>query len=348
MKILLNFLGKFFPLLKLVPIKNSSYISKKNIIKKSITSFLILSFLFLIISPLSSAKNDQVFADIFEGEVPFTRTFIISAYYSPLPCQDRYATGTYDGDIRLNGRGVAGASGTPVYPGMIAAPREYPFGTKMDIPGVGIVSVQDRGGAIKSASENGPAFDRLDIWMGYGDKGLTRALNWGKRTIDVVVYGENDNIQEQIYLSDYNPDEKHEISCPPESSDIESDTVIPENTSTAHAGTLTKDKNEESLYINPVFNYTLQLESSGPLVKGLQEELKRLNYFMIEPTGYYGEITEHAVFKFQQSQNIVKAKTDSGAGVLGPTTRNRLNKIILSRESLVQNISKNTANFQNK
>ncbi|MBU0668223.1 hypothetical protein KJ951_03160, partial [Patescibacteria group bacterium] len=48
----------------------------------------------------------------------YTRTYIISAYYSPLPGQLKYVTGSYQGDIRLNGGGVHGADGTPVYPGM--------------------------------------------------------------------------------------------------------------------------------------------------------------------------------------------------------------------------------------
>ena len=68
----------------------------------------------------------------------YQQTFIISAYYSPIPGQAKYVTGSYEGDIRLNGSGVNSADGTPVYPGMIAAPSTYAFGTKMNIPGIGI------------------------------------------------------------------------------------------------------------------------------------------------------------------------------------------------------------------
>ena len=42
----------------------------------------------------------------------YTKTFTISAYYSPLPDQSRYVTGSYEGDIRLNGSGVRSADGT--------------------------------------------------------------------------------------------------------------------------------------------------------------------------------------------------------------------------------------------
>ena len=48
-----------------------------------------------------------------------------------LPGQSRYLRGSYEKDIRLNGRGVAGADGTGVYDGMLAAPKTYAFGTKI-------------------------------------------------------------------------------------------------------------------------------------------------------------------------------------------------------------------------
>jgi peptidoglycan hydrolase-like protein with peptidoglycan-binding domain/3D (Asp-Asp-Asp) domain-containing protein len=111
----------------------------------------------------------------------YTADFICSAYYSPLPGQNRYATGTYAGDIRLNGNGVHGASGKRVFPGMVAAPPSFPFGTKMDIAGIGTTEVADRGGAIKGS--------RLDIWFGAGDDALLRALQYGKRPCSVTVYG---------------------------------------------------------------------------------------------------------------------------------------------------------------
>lgn len=55
------------------------------------------------------------------------RTFIVTAYYSPLPNQDRYLMGSYEADLRLNGNGTHGASGKPVYVGMLAAPKHYEF-----------------------------------------------------------------------------------------------------------------------------------------------------------------------------------------------------------------------------
>jgi hypothetical protein len=59
------------------------------------------------------------------------KKFIVTAYYSPLPNQSFYLKGSYEADIRLNGNGTHGASGKEVYPGMIAAPKTYAFGTQV-------------------------------------------------------------------------------------------------------------------------------------------------------------------------------------------------------------------------
>lgn len=34
------------------------------------------------------------------------RTFVVTAYYSPLPNQEKYLRGSYEADIRLNGNGT--------------------------------------------------------------------------------------------------------------------------------------------------------------------------------------------------------------------------------------------------
>ncbi|MBI2634542.1 peptidoglycan-binding protein, partial [Candidatus Peregrinibacteria bacterium] len=272
-----------------------------------------LSVCLVLFEPFAySSNNDDAFAKQLEGgeAQPYLKTFTVSAYYSPLPCQSRYATGSYDGDIRLNGGGVRGADGSPVYPGMIAAPKSYAYGIKMHIPGVGIVAVHDRGGAIRESMGIPGIYDRLDVWMGYGDKGLQRALKWGKRTVDTLVYGQNDSIVEQISLTDYSPEEKNQCS---------NGYVEPVAVTVTPA------------VPQPVMITYLSSGSSGEAVKALQTELKRLNYFKEDITGNYGEVTEHAVFKFQQSQNLVGDLSSVGAGIFGPKTRDRLNEIIASR-----------------
>lgn len=109
--------------------------------------------------------------------------FIVTAYYSPLPNQKKYLKGNYAADIRLNGKGIAWASGTGVFPGMLAAPKSYEFWTDIFLEWVWIGTVEDRGGAIVNAGKRGYEYDRIDIWMWYGDEWLERALKWGKRKI---------------------------------------------------------------------------------------------------------------------------------------------------------------------
>jgi peptidoglycan hydrolase-like protein with peptidoglycan-binding domain/3D (Asp-Asp-Asp) domain-containing protein len=283
------------------------------------------------------ASNDEAPAnDSSADSYPYSKTFIISAYYSPLPCQMRYVTGSYNGDIRLNGGGKRGADGTSVYPGMIAAPRTYDFGTKMDIPEVGIVAVHDRGGAIRPADGSALLYDRLDIWMGYGDKGLERALRWGKRTFEVVVYGPNDSIQEQISLSDYSPDEATPNDC--------SQVVLASvNTETvANAGI----NYGEAASSSTIHMTNMVFGSMGEEVKALQTEFKNLNFYRGEITGFYGELTQHAVFKFQQSQMLVRDKDSQGAGNFGPKTRDRLNEITATRRYSTAVVADKTLQYE--
>jgi len=109
--------------------------------------------------------------------------FVATAYYSPLPGQEKYATGTYAGDIRLNWEGHTTASWDNVFPGLLAGPANYPFGTKIYFEWYGIGVVEDRGWAIVKAWERWHSYDRIDIWMWYGDEWLARAKNWWKRTV---------------------------------------------------------------------------------------------------------------------------------------------------------------------
>jgi peptidoglycan hydrolase-like protein with peptidoglycan-binding domain/3D (Asp-Asp-Asp) domain-containing protein len=344
---------------------------------------------------------------------PYTKTFTISAYYSPCEGQERYVTGTHAGDIRLNGNGTNGADGTPVYPGMIAAPKTYPFGTKMSIPGIGITAVHDRGGAIVTAGNRNQNFDRLDVWMGYCDIGLNRALTWGKKAVQVNVYGIDDSIEESVYLEGFSMTEafvKNVVLAPQlfekdiwylqtgedveelqsylqilgyfqgeitgfygddtreavyqfqlESEIIETE----EDLGAGHTGVNTrklldlavarlKEEQEQFKFqrqqqgllllskypdLNKsaqTFARTLTAGMVGDDVRLLQDELVNMGFLRIEATGYFGELTEHAVYKFQQKRGIVSAKEDDGAGVVGPQTRSSLNSIVGDR---LQNMS---------
>lgn len=138
--------------------------------KKILSIFLLASTLLMIIPQQIFANNNE-------------RFFVVTAYYSPLPDQKFYLKGNYEAEIRLNGRWIAGASGKKVFSGMLAAPKNYSFWTKIYLEWLGIGSVEDRGGAIVNAWKRWYHHDRIDVWMWYGDEWLRRALYWGKRTV---------------------------------------------------------------------------------------------------------------------------------------------------------------------
>jgi peptidoglycan hydrolase-like protein with peptidoglycan-binding domain/3D (Asp-Asp-Asp) domain-containing protein len=361
---------------------------------------------------------------------PYNRTFIISAYYSPLLGQNKYVTGSYRGDIRLNGGGVHGADGTNVYPGMIAAPKGYDFGTKMAIPGLGTVAVHDRGGAIVHSGVRKNAYDRLDVWMGYGDAGLTRAMKWGKRTVNVAVLGFDASIKEGIALNGYSINEKLVVnnSLTPNADSKNPSASVSVNTIMAASSTRlgpvafgtknekvkqmqeslkklnfyegeinsTFDENtrkalakfqvsenivahslaygagfagpktikilagkmevikahaeEEKYTPNTVFNIDLKYGDSGSEVRKLQQELIGMHLLGVETTGYFGEVTAHAVFKFQQTNSIVTDKDSGDAGLFGAKTRATLNDIISTRlrtEKMIADRKKDDSSLNN-
>lgn len=143
-----------------------------------------IGYLMILCSSLMILPPDTSFASSGEN---IEKTFIVTAYYSPLPDQSFYLKGNFEAEKRLNGNGTNGASGKPVFPWMIAAPKTYAFGTHIFFPGLGLGTVEDRGGAIVEAWGRGEPYDRIDIWMGYGEDGLKRALAWGRREVTGII-----------------------------------------------------------------------------------------------------------------------------------------------------------------
>jgi 3D (Asp-Asp-Asp) domain-containing protein len=104
---------------------------------------------------------------------------VATAYYGVLPNQSSYTTGSYKGDIKLNGTGIT-KSGKPVKVGHIAAEWSIlPEGTRVYVPGYGDAVVEDIGPAIKGK--------RIDLFMGYGEEGLEKAIKWGKRSVKIEI-----------------------------------------------------------------------------------------------------------------------------------------------------------------
>lgn len=221
----------------------------------------------------------------------------ITAYYSPQPDQQYYVTGSYASDIALNGSGIHGADGTPVYPGMVAAPSVYAFGTKMYIKGIGTVAVHDRGGAIVKAG-SGLQYDRLDIWMGYGDTGLQRALGWGRRVIEVTIYGVDPSIKEEV----------------------------------SFAGVVSAEVPVKKNVKPPMFPQDVWYLSHGAEVVKLQKTLESLGYFNGAVNGFYGEETKAAVYAFQKDHNLFTSSDELGAGHTGPATRLNLESAFTERK----------------
>lgn len=218
------------------------------------------------------------------------RTFTITGYYSPLPDQDYFLTGSYESEIRLNGNGTHGADGTPVYPGMIAAPKSYVFGTKVCIPGFGCGTVHDRGGAIVTQGERDLArHDRLDLWMGYGTEGMTRALAWGVQHVDCEMSPAGTELADSVNFS---------VPLP-----------------------LT-----QILKLMPsiTFHNDLFLGKEGEEVEELKIALRRLNLYTGEINSVYDEQTEQAVLDFQIKFFVLHSEDDLGAGRFGPQTRAKL------------------------
>ncbi|PIR53519.1 hypothetical protein COU76_00545 [Candidatus Peregrinibacteria bacterium CG10_big_fil_rev_8_21_14_0_10_49_10] len=216
--------------------------------------------LVLLICPVRAGSNRE----------PYEQEFLITAYYSPLPGQCCYVKGGYEADKVLNGEGKQASDGTAVYPGMLAAPASYPYGTKVDLPGIGVLTVHDRGGAIQELQSG---MHRLDVWVGYGEEGLARALEFGLQHVRGTVYPPGFH-QPQTHLALEN---------------------LP-----APLGRLESYK----LSYFGLLALRAQKDDQSLSVRMLQEQLKDMGYFRHPITGLYGEVTQQALAHFLQDYHL--------------------------------------------
>lgn len=197
----------------------------------------------------------------------YERDFVITAYYSPLPGQCCYVTGSEATDRDLNGHGTHGADGTPVYPGMVAAPQSYAFGTRITLPGIGIVTVHDRGGAIV---EQGVS-DRLDIWMGAGEEGLARAMAFGVQRVRGTVHPVGSSMPaEKLVLTDFE---------------------APQERIAPYA-------------VAPLQDIRAKLGDRTWSVRMLQEALRAAGLFDHPITGFYGAVTQQSLRTFVERYGL--------------------------------------------
>lgn len=254
---------------------------------------LILMQFFSVISP--------AFAD--ETAPSEKKNFIVTAYYSPLPDQSFYLRGSYEADLRLNGNGTHGASGKEVYPGMLAGPKTYSFGTKVYLEGLGVGTVDDRGGAIVSSGSRGYDADRLDIWMGQGEDGLRRALSWGKRRVTGKILADDEDTEGKAI--DFSQVPVAKIS----------------------AAAYKKQQNTDLGEMVSIFNMNINKNTDPENIKELQIVLSRLSYYNGEIDGKYSKAIEDAIYDFQIENQLLTSKKNLGAGYYGTKTRAKLQEI---------------------
>lgn len=119
--------------------------------------------------------------------------FITTAYYSPIKWQKYYYNWSYYKEIKMNWEGHTTSSGKKPYYGTLAWSKNYPFWTKIYFEWYGVWVIEDRWWDIVKKWVRWDDCDRIDIWMGYGDEWLWRALKWWKnvKLYWKIVWGSN-------------------------------------------------------------------------------------------------------------------------------------------------------------
>lgn len=226
-----------------------------------------------------------------------TGYFVVTAYYSPLPNQKNYLTGNYESEIRLNWAWIRGASWKWVFSGMLAWPKTYAFWTKIYLEWLGVWEISDRWWAIVTAWNRWYSHDRLDVWVGYGDEWLQRALYWWKRTVKWNIIDSNSTV-----TLDYNK-------------------ILSPNWATSWL----KPKED-------VFTYSLWIDSDLYKVKKLQQFFKDLWLYFWEINWIYNDEIISIVYNFQIDNEILSSKNDAWSGYWGNITRDKFKKAYLNWE----------------
>ena len=247
--------------------------------------------------------------------------FRITAYYSPLPNQSHYIKWTYEKEIIMNGRGIRWASWKKVFSGMLAAPKNYSFWTKIKLKWLWVAEVADRWGAIVKAWERNFKYDRIDIWVGYWEKGLQRAMYWGNRIVEweiIPKYSKNTlNISTipaprwTIYHATKNPDL------------IQKKGIIKRKIYLYWKKTIKNKKIlalKQKTYSKDLFEWPIQ---NSAWVKNLQKKLTEMKLYSWKINWEYLSIRQ-IILDFQLKNNVISKKTDIWAGNFWPKTRKTL------------------------
>jgi peptidoglycan hydrolase-like protein with peptidoglycan-binding domain/3D (Asp-Asp-Asp) domain-containing protein len=241
------------------------------------------------------------------GQESEERTFIVTAYYSPLPNQSFYLRWNYEDEVVLNGEWVRWASGKKVFPWMLAAPKNYPFWTKIELEWVGIWSVEDRGWAIVNAGKRWYEHDRIDVWMWYGDEWLRKALSWWKRKVKWVVYWK--------------------INKTP--------TISLSNIKWTNKNSITQVNKSFNIFYNWIWK-----DSSKEEIELLQKFLKEVWIYDGDIDGKYNINLINNLYTFQKKYNIVTEPDDIWAGYWWIQTRKKIQKMYKDWEFKAKNTIK--------
>ncbi len=220
---------------------------------------------------------------------------------------------------------------------MLAAPKDYEFGTKIWISGLGTGSVEDRGGAIVNKGVRGHEFDRVDIWMGSGEAGLARALAWGKRTVKARIYKDSqvqvrfdtDTVPQALLSKSVAKDAKEFTKAAAKVSSEKSSKEKQEDELAQKLAYFEKQRQTLDSYFARIDRP--KLGTSAPEIRTLQETLRQIGYLNTKSTGIYGPATKAAIAQFQIDKKLVSHEKDPNAGVLGAKTRSVLIEEILYR-----------------
>jgi 3D (Asp-Asp-Asp) domain-containing protein len=127
----------------------------------------------------NSLSRGETASFVVEKTIPVVAT----AFYAPQKGQKRYARGSYERDLRLNGSGKKTASGsTPKENHTVSVdPAIISHGTKFRVKAIPdvIFTAEDKGSDVKGR--------RIDLYMGKGDDGLKRSIEFGRRSTTVEI-----------------------------------------------------------------------------------------------------------------------------------------------------------------
>ena len=225
--------------------------------------------------------------------------YVLSAYYSPLPGQNYYATGSYASEIVLNGGGIITASGRYVDEipyAFVAAPPCFEFGEIIQVENLGYFKVLDRGGAIKG--------NRLDVWVGYGNEGLNTALNFGKKSFFIRKVS---GITDDQLLESYDNLDSSLVSLP-----------------------------KNGVY-NPLeFVSNLKLGDEGYFVGVVQQFLKDLGLYDKSVTFEFDQYTQDSLNLFKDNFSKIKNDKHPDTGLNEPLFINLRNFAIHKRQEEIE------------